>query len=101
MKKFYADESIIWYDQSVKAAIEKLDEVYPTAITVFGGALSAANYVNGDTVDMAKFCHFLADAIDNAEFFGWHEDAIGVIRRFCGLCHVDTALVEAYLGTRL
>ena len=37
----------------------------------------------------------------NAEFFKWHENAIGVIKRFCNLCYLDPALVETYLGVSL
>ena len=36
-----------------------------------------------------------------AEFFKWYENTIGVIKRFCNLCYVDSALVEAYLGVSL
>ena len=100
MNKIYSSESIIWYDQSIKAAIEKLDELYPNAIPIFGGALSAAKYVHGDNVDMHKFCSMLADAIDNATFFGWHESSGVVARRFCHICYIDPALVEAYLGIK-
>ena len=100
MSKIYADQSIIWYDQSIKSAIEELADQYPNAIPVFGGALSAAKYVHGDTFDMHKFCDMLADAIDNATFFGWHEPSADVARRFCHLCYIDPALVEVYLGIR-
>ncbi len=98
MSKIYADESIMWYDPSIKSAIEELDDQYPNAIPVFGGALSAAKYVHGDTFDLSKFCNLLANAIDNATFFGWHESSTEVARRFCHLCYIDPSLVEAYLG---
>lgn len=96
-KSMYSDD-FIWYDPSIKSAIESLDSKYPNAIPVFGGALSAAKYVNCDNPNMGKFVSFIADAIRSAEFYGWHEDAIGVIKRFCNLCYVDPALVESYLG---
>ena len=101
MNKSMYSTDIIWYDPSIKSAIEALDAKYPNAIPVFGGALSASKYVNCENPDMSKFIHFLADAIHNAEFFKWHENAIGVIKRFCNLCYVDPALVEAYLGVSL
>ena len=99
-KSMYSDD-IIWYDPSIKSAIEALDEKYPNAIPVFGGALSAAKYVNCGRPDMSKFISFLADAVRSAEFFGWHENSIGVVKRFCDLCCVDYALIEVYLGVRL
>lgn len=99
-RSMYSDD-ILWYDPSIKSAIEALDDKYPNAIPVFGGALSAARYVNCGIPEMSKFISFLADAVRNAEFFGWHEGAIDVVKRFCDLCHVDYALIEAYLGVNL
>ena len=99
-KSIYSDD-FIWYDPTIKASIEALGKKYPNAIPVFGGALSAAKYVNCDNPNMGKFISMIADAIRSAEFYGWHEDAIGVIKRFCNLCYVDPALVECYLGVRL
>lgn len=100
MCKILTDESVMWYDPSIKAAIEELDDKYPNAIPVFAGALSAAKYVHGETYNMHKFCEMLADAIDNATFFEWHETSDAVARRFCHLCYIDPALVETYLGIK-
>lgn len=101
MEKSMYSTDIIWYDPSIKSAIEELDSKYPNAIPVFGGALSAAKYVNCGIPNMKKFISFLADAVRNAEFFGWHENSIEVVKRFCDLCYVDYALIESYLGVRL
>lgn len=100
MSKIYSSESIIWYDPTVKAAIDELAKQYSNAIPVFGGALSAAKYVKNGSFNLDAFCKCIANAIDNATFFGWHEPAEEVARRFCNLCYIDPALVEAYLGTR-
>ena len=100
MDKSMYSTDIIWYDTTIKSAIEELDSKYPNAIPVFGGALSAAKYVNCGIPDMSKFISFLASAVSNAEFFGWHEGAVDVVKRFCDLCYVDYALIESYLGVR-
>ena len=95
-KSMYSDD-FIWYDPSIKSAIEALDRKYPNAIPIFGGALGAAKYVNREHQNFGEFVKCIANAIRSAEFFGWHEDASGVMSRFCHLCYVDPTLVERYL----
>jgi hypothetical protein len=82
----------------VKAIIEKLGDKYSNAIPVFGGALWAYDHVSGSDVNMAKFVSYLPSVISDAKFFKWHEGEVGALRRFCRICLVDPALVEAYLG---
>ena len=43
MKKSMYSTDIIWYDESVKSAIEELNAQYPNAIPVFGGAYQHPN----------------------------------------------------------
>ncbi len=101
MNKQQYSDNFIWYDQNIYNAITALGDKYPNAIPIFGSVLSASMYVNCDNPNMHKFISFLADAIHSAEFYGWHENAVEVIRRFCSLCYVNTDLVEAYLGVSL
>ena len=99
MKKSMYSTDIIWYDLSVRTAIEKLDDKYPNAIPVFGGALGAKNSV--DNGDLDKFIGAMINAVDNAKFYKWHEPSAQVARRFCNLCGVDPMLIEAGFGVRL
>lgn len=96
MKKSMYSTDIIWYDTTVKSAIEKLGEKYPNAIPVFGGALSAYNAIKSGNFD--GFVRLMFDAIDCAKFYGWHESANDVAIRFCHLCYVDPMLVKVYLA---
>ena len=98
MNKSMYSEDIIWYDISVYNSIMALNDKYSNAIPVFGGALSAFNAL--EVGDMDRFETLMADAIDCAEFYKWHEEPIDVARRFCALCHVDPALIEAHIGMR-
>lgn len=98
MNKMYSDD-ILWYDPSVKTAIEELSEQYSNAIPVFGGALGAYNAL--EVGDYVKFEMMMLNAVDNAKFFRWHEPAITVARRFCRLCYVDPMLIEVHLGMGL
>lgn len=94
-------EDFLWYDKSIYNAISKLSAKYPNAIPVFGGALSAYNCVNSDTPDFEKFISFFPTVIKNADFYNWHEGAVGALRRFCHICYVDPSLVELYMGMNL
>jgi hypothetical protein len=96
-KQLYA-ENFAWYNEGVYKAITALDNKYSNAIPIFGGALGAYEYINCNTPDFAKFVKCLSTVIDNAKFYKWHEGAVGAIRRFCRLCLVDPALIEAYIG---
>lgn len=91
-------EDFIWYDNGIHNAIESLSAKYPNAIPVFGGALSAYNYVNSDTPNLEKFISFFPTVAKNADFYNWHEGKVGALRRFCNLCYIDPALVELYMG---
>lgn len=98
MLKEQYSEDFHWYDQGVYNAITALDEKYPNAIPVFGGALGAYNYVNSETPNFEKFIKCLPEVAESAIFFKWHEGVVGALRRFCRLCHVDPALIELYMG---
>lgn len=78
----------------VEQRILALCDKYDNALGVFGGAYFASG------VDIATFCEFLPGVVRNAKFFQWHEGVAGALRRFCRLCLVDPALVEAYLGMK-
>lgn len=99
-KQQYSDD-FIWCDQNIYNAITALDNKYPNAIPVFGGALSAYNYINSDNPNFDKFISCIPTVIQNAQFYNWHEGVVGAIRRFCRLCLVDPALVEVYIGMPL
>ena len=101
MNKSMYSNDILWYDPSIKQAIEELDKKYDNAIPVFGGALGAYNYIKGDAPDFSKFVQCLPEVADSAIFFKWHEGVGGALRRFCRLCRVDPALVECYIGASL
>ena len=88
------------YDTSVYNAIMSLDEKYPNAIPVFGGALHASKHINCDTPNFGKFISYFPDLINSVKFYKWHESAVEALRRFCHICYVDPMLVEAYLGVR-
>lgn len=98
MNKQIYSENVQWYNQGVHRAICSLDNKYPNAIPVFGGALGAYEYINCDHPDFGKFVGCLPTVVSNAKFYKWHEGVIGALRRFCRLCLVDPALIEAYLG---
>ena len=91
MRLEYSND-IIWYDESVKSAIEALGDKYSNAIPVFACALSAYNSSIEDLVG------YFPDVISNAKFYHWHEGVVGALRRFCRLCLVDPDLIEVYLG---
>lgn len=101
MKNPMYSTDIIWYDENVYNAIMSLDNKYPNAIPVFGGALSAHKCINCDNPNLEQFISFLPDIAHNAIFYKWHEDVAHAIRRFCNLCFVDPALIEAYIGAPL
>lgn len=98
MNKQPCTESATWYNEGVHRAITALDEKYPNAIAIFGGALSAYNYVNCDNPDFKQFALYLPNVINNSKLYQWHEGVIGALRRFCRLCLVDPYLVELYIG---
>ena len=101
MKNYLYSTDIIWYDTSVKTAIEALDEEHPNAIPVFSSALSASKYTLCDYPDFDKFISFIDDVAHSAEFYDWHGGVLDAVRIFCRLCGVDVQLVEAYLGISL
>lgn len=72
--------------------IEALDEKYPKAIPIFGGALWV------DSIE--KLITGLPHVIHSAKFWNWHEGIAGACRTFCHLCLIDPMLVEAYIGMR-
>ena len=88
----------IWYDKSVYNAITTLDTKYPNTIPIFGGALGAYNALEVGDID--RFEALMTDAVDNAKFYKWHESSADVARRFCTICRVDPALIEAGFGMR-
>ena len=74
----------------------ELNEKYDHAIAIFGGAYGAHQAIISGKFD--EFVPFLATVIKLAKFYRWHESIPQTLRRFCHLCLVDPALVEAYLG---
>ena len=101
MNKEYYSTDNTWYDEYIYNAIVALDDKYPNAIPVFGGALSAYNYVNSDAPNFGKFVSYIPTVVHNAKFYSWHEGVVGAIRTFCRLCLVDPMLVELYVGMPL
>ena len=99
MKKSMCSTDSLWYDESVYNAVMALNDKYPNAIPVFGGALGAFNAL--EVGDYDRFKSLMLEAINDAKFFKWHESALQVARRFCHLCYVDPMLVEVYIGLRL
>ena len=96
-KSMYSNDN--WYDPTVHSAITALADKYSNAIPVFGGALGAHQCI--ERGDFAGFVAYFPNLISSAKFFKWHEDTVAVLRRFCRLCFVDPALIEAYLGCTL
>ena len=97
-KNLMYSSDFIWYDESIYDAIMNLGEEYPNAIPVFGGALGAFNAI--ESGDFDRFEVALADAVDNAKFYNWHESSAEVARRFCELCYIDPMLIEVGYGAR-
>ena len=77
---------------SVEQAIERLNEQYSYATSIFGGAIFVKS-----VDDVVKY---LPHAIKAAKFYRWHEGTAGVCRRFCHLCLIDPTLVEVYIGMK-
>jgi hypothetical protein len=84
----YEDED--W--SATEKAILALDEKYPNAIAIFGGA----RLVQG----LDDIIRMLPSVIHSAKFFGWHDTIANACRTFCSLCFTDYMLVEAYIGIR-
>ena len=99
MNKQLYSEDIKWYNQGVYNAITALADKHDNAIPIFGGALGAYKHINCDNPNYKQFVKCLINAIDDAQFYKWHEGTIGAARRFCRLCLVDPALIELYIGT--
>lgn len=83
---------------NVKQIIEALDDKYPNAIPVFGGALWAYEYA--ERGDIKTFVTYLPHVISESKYRNWHEGSVGALNRFCRICLVDPMLIEAYLGIR-
>jgi len=73
-------------------AVEALDEKYPNAIPIFGGAIWVR--------DITDIIRMLPSVIHSAKFFRWHAGLADACRTFCSLCFVDHALVECYIGIK-
>ena len=99
MKKAMYSDDVVWYDTGIHNAITTLAEEYSNAIPVFGGALGAYNCINSDEPDFKGFINALSTVAQNAKFYKWHEGIVGALRRFCRLCLIDPALIEAYIGS--
>lgn len=100
-KNLLYSTDIIEHDPAIYNAITALDDKYPNAIAIFGGALRAYDYINCDEPSFEKFVAYLPTVAKNAKFYRWHEGTVGALRRFCHLCLVDPMLVELYLGMSL
>lgn len=77
---------------ATQKAIEALDEKYPNAIPIFGGAL----WVH----DLEALIDSLPSLISNAKFWKWHGGLADACRTFCHLCFIDPALVECCIGMK-
>lgn len=73
-------------------AVEALDEKYPNAIPIFGGAIWVK--------DIAGIIQSLPHVIHSAQFFKWHDTLANACRTFCHLCFTDPMLVELYIGMK-
>lgn len=89
-----------WFDNGINKALLSLTEQYDNAIPVFGGALFAASSLHGYNPDFRGFEWGLQCVLKNARLYKWHESEADTLRRWCHICLVDPALVEAYLGMR-
>ena len=78
---------------SVEQAVERLNEQYSYATSIFGGAIFVKS--------MDDVIKYLPHAIRAAKFYRWHENSVAVCRRFCNLCLIDPALLEVYIGMKL
>lgn len=87
----------VWYDEYVYKIIVALDDKYPNAIPVFGGALGASKHIT-DVFNLEKFVLCLPEVAESAKFYNWHEGVVGALRRFCHICSIDPMLIEVYLG---
>ena len=88
--------------QLVKYKLEKLNELYPNSIAIFGGAFHIVAHMDDNDMSYVKrVASCLPEVIDSAKFYRWHEGVAAAIKKFCNLCFVDPALMEAYLGCRL
>jgi hypothetical protein len=67
-----------------------LDEQFPNAIAIFGGAIFVE--------DIDGVIKSLSHIIKSVPFFEWHESVADACRRFCHLCDTDPMLVELYIG---
>ena len=79
----------------IRYKIERLDDKYPNAIPVFGGALWV---YHDDDFDSRRFVAGLDHVSENAEFFKWHEGVAGAMRRYCNICMMDPVAVESVIG---
>ena len=73
-------------------AVEALDEKYPNAIPIFGGAIWVS--------DIDGIIQSLPHVIHSAKFFKWHAGLADACRTFCHLCFTDPALVECCIGMK-
>ena len=77
---------------ATEKAIISLDEKYPNAIPIFGGAYFARN--------IADIVSMLPSVIHSAKFFKWHDTLANACRTFCSLCFIDPVLIECYIGMK-
>ena len=82
----------------IEKRLSDLNQQYANAFAIFSGAYWAHQAIISG--NMADFVSFLPAVITNVKFYGWHETIPQALRRFCHLCLVDPALVEAYLGMK-
>ena len=82
----------------IEKRLSDLNQQYTNAFAIFSGAYWAHQAIISG--NMADFVSFLPAVITNVKFYGWHETIPQALRRFCHLCLVDPALVEAYLGMK-
>ena len=80
-------------NQATRNILQELADQYPDALPIFGCAI----WVDGN---LDKLISYIPHIVHEVKFRKWHESTIDAIRRFCHLCFVDPALVEAYIGMR-
>ena len=72
--------------------IEALDEKYPNAIPIFGGAIWI------DPADTDRIINHLPSIIQSAKMWNWHGGLADACRQFCHCLFIDPMLIEACIG---
>lgn len=86
------------YDKGADGRLRELQDTYPDAIPVLGGAVFATTAVKAG--DMDAFVEYLLNAITASSHMvkNWQGGTVSICESFCHVCLVDPKLAEAYLG---